>query len=318
MTDADGAAAQAGGVTSLSTELPLAVRVQFAHAAIQVLAEDHGIDVLHIKGPAIDPSLVAQQCSTDRETGEPTSRPIPRVSIDADVLVRPSQVELLLSAMHRHGWVTRVSFTRLWGWQHASTLKHDFLGHADVHRRFPGIGIDDESAFDRMWRDRGYAELAGQRCWVPSLTVQRLILLLHAARGPVAGHTDITAAWDGATSDEQAALRALAAALGAEVPLAAAIGELDQHRRAPEHELWQLLSRGGSTYLALWGAHAKAAQRPFAWPRLALRLLPNRESLAVSLGRDPMPFDYVKATAHRLRRGVAEVIDALRDRGVQR
>ena len=38
--------------------MPPAVGIRFAHAALQVLAEDHGIDLLHIKGPAVDDSLL--------------------------------------------------------------------------------------------------------------------------------------------------------------------------------------------------------------------------------------------------------------------
>ncbi len=38
-------------------DVPLPVRVELAHAAVQVLAEQAGVDVLHIKGPAVHPGL---------------------------------------------------------------------------------------------------------------------------------------------------------------------------------------------------------------------------------------------------------------------
>ena len=38
-------------------DVPLPVRVELAHAAVQVLADRAGVDVLHIKGPAVHPGL---------------------------------------------------------------------------------------------------------------------------------------------------------------------------------------------------------------------------------------------------------------------
>ena len=37
--------------------VPLPVRLRFGHAAVQYLAEEIGVDLLHIKGAAVDPSL---------------------------------------------------------------------------------------------------------------------------------------------------------------------------------------------------------------------------------------------------------------------
>ena len=38
--------------------MPVSVGVQFAHASLQALAEEHGIDLLHIKGPAVADTLL--------------------------------------------------------------------------------------------------------------------------------------------------------------------------------------------------------------------------------------------------------------------
>ena len=54
-------------------------RVQLGHAALQVVVDGADVDVLHIKGPALDRSLT----------------PGPRYSTDADLLVRHSKVPLL-------------------------------------------------------------------------------------------------------------------------------------------------------------------------------------------------------------------------------
>ena len=37
--------------------IDLQARVRLAHAAVQALAEQHGIDLLHVKGPALDATL---------------------------------------------------------------------------------------------------------------------------------------------------------------------------------------------------------------------------------------------------------------------
>ena len=68
--------------------LPIRVRVAMAHAALQVMADEAGIDVLHIKGVAVDPAL-----RSDRQSGT-----------DADLLVRPAQVEPLIEIMTARGW----------------------------------------------------------------------------------------------------------------------------------------------------------------------------------------------------------------------
>lgn len=67
--------------------MPVGLRVHFAHATVQAVADEAGADVLHIKGPAVAPSL----------------RPGGRERADADVLMRPGQLELLLAGLARHG-----------------------------------------------------------------------------------------------------------------------------------------------------------------------------------------------------------------------
>ena len=82
--------------------MPRSVGIRLTHASLQVLADDHGIDVLHIKGPAVDESLLEVRASEDATTSGRVER-VARQSIDADVLVRPAHVERLFEVMHDTG-----------------------------------------------------------------------------------------------------------------------------------------------------------------------------------------------------------------------
>lgn len=125
--------------------------VALAHAAVQVLAEDCGADVLHIKGPAVDDSLLDSRPAQDAEADGESTEVVRRSSIDADVLVRPGHVQRLLEAMQSSGRWTSVSrFEDSSPFEHDATLEHPFLGHTDVHRWFPGIGCEPETAFGQL------------------------------------------------------------------------------------------------------------------------------------------------------------------------
>ena len=69
-------------------DVPVAIRVQFAHASVEIVARSCGADVLHIKGPAVDPEA------------NPGRRP----GTDADVLVRPQHVRALVEGLAAAGW----------------------------------------------------------------------------------------------------------------------------------------------------------------------------------------------------------------------
>lgn len=288
--------------------MPHLVGVRFAHASLQVLAEDHGIDLLHIKGPAVHDDLLEVRQGGDAETGE-ARIVVPRQSVDADILVRPSQVELLFGAMRRHGWSTAFHFEDGSAFEHAATMVHDTLEHVDVHRRFPGIGLAAEAAFDRLWADRGTARIAGIDCWVPSVTAQRLLLILHAIRGGAGeDHPDIRRTWGDASDADRAAVQRLADELRAEVPLAAATGRLEDYRNHREYQLWRLLARGDYTLPALWLARVRAAPTPWAALRTGVRMvLPNPHRMEQWLGRRPTARDLAHAYRQRLALAVVEV-----------
>src|SRR6188474_529338 len=106
--------------------MPPAVGIRFAHAALQVLAEENGIDLLHIKGPAVDHSLLEarEPVAGDVEIADEARLVVSRASIDADVLVRPAHVDRLFDVVHRHGWTTKYRFEDGSAFEHAATLVH--------------------------------------------------------------------------------------------------------------------------------------------------------------------------------------------------
>lgn len=237
--------------------VPVVLRVHLAHALLQAVAEDAGVDVLHIKGPAFDPTL----------------RPADRTpSIDADLLVRPSHLRRLVAALRAHGWL-EVTRLRSKGILHHSTnWYHPELGQADLHVRFPGIQREIEAAFDALWQDRNTVDIAHRPCTVPDAAAQRLIVLLHAAREPQARQSEIGVAWGEASDEQRAAVRRLAREVDAEVALAAAIGGLEAFRDRREYALWRLSAdgRGDRPTLLRIIDKARAAPSGSRWVAVAV------------------------------------------------
>lgn len=200
--------------------LPFGVLVDFTHADVQAIAADHGVDLLHIKGHALDPTL--RRPWPDASTGEI------RTSIDADVLVRPSHVSRFAAALVAHGWRRLFDFADGSAFEHAATWSLDRLASLDVHRYFPGIEIDPEQAFDILWSARGSIQIAGITCPVPDLSAQRLIVVIHAARGRSSrDDADRGRAWDSLSDSEREEIDQLAERLGARVALCAGTGRLE-------------------------------------------------------------------------------------------
>ena len=280
---------EAGG-----SHAPVAARVHLAHAVVQKLSDDGGIDVLHIKGPAVLPGL----------------RPAGRLSSDVDVLVRPSHLPRLVDALEAVHFEQRTGFATGSVFAHAANWWHDDWGWVDVHVRWPGVTIDSEKAFAVFARERMARSIAHWDCPVPGRTAQRLILILHEARS--GGVPDVEHTWGAATEDERAAVRALAAELGAEVALAAGIGELELHRHDPTYRLWHHFVHGGSR-MDEWRARWAAARGPRAKADLltaATRV--NLDHLRMELGRAPTQQEVRDRQRLRLRRATREVARRLR------
>lgn len=290
--------------------MPLAVGIRFAHAAVQAIADAEGVDVLHVKGPAVAPALL--NATVIHEDGQTHRIPIERYSVDADVIVRPDQVDDLMAAMSRHGWSLAVDFADGSAFEHAATMDHPRLGHVDVHRRFPGLGPDPARAFDALWRDHGIQDIAGYPCAVPDPTAQRLVLLLNAVRGGLGSQAEIQRLWHDAHLEEREAVRRLARQIGAEVALAAATGELADYRSHREYDLWRLLSEGDRSPVALWLARVKSQPTLRSAAREAVKLIvPNPRRLALQLGRPPSRREVLTVWGRRILRGVRGLVGGL-------
>lgn len=282
--------------------VPLQVRLQFGHAAVQYVAEEVGADVLHIKGAAVDPTLRSGNFGTD-----------------VDVIVRPDHVAILDRALRRAGWSLYSTFANGSPFGHAQTYLHGEWGYLDIHRRFPGIGTGAADAFDALWEDRARAEIAGVSCPVPSVAAQRVLLVLNAARSSSGGRRDLPIVWHGADATQRAAMESLVARLRAEVAFAAATGDLERYRGEREYLLWKVVSQGGPRSLEWW-ARIRAAPGFRARLRLVARApLVNVDHLAHRLGRRPtrreIMVEFVRRPVEALREAVRAARVRVRVRG---
>lgn len=281
----------AGQVTT--TIVPEEARVRLCHAAVQWLADEHHIDVLHIKGYAIDPRL--------SQSG--------RTSSDVDVLVRPRQVDDFLRVALDAGFEVLGRFATSSPFEHSATLVHPDFGFLDVHRLYPGTGPDPTTAFDRLWAKRTHRLIAGRSCPTPEPAAQVVVLVLHAARGIPDGQADrdVTHAWRDADTDLRARVRQVVADLDAEVAFAAGTGTLDTLPMSPERALWSAVSHPDAR-VDEWRARIAAAPNVASRLRLLLRIpLVNTDHLAMNLGRRPTRREVGRAFLDRTVRGAREI-----------
>lgn len=280
-------------------QVPLRARVELAHAAVQALADSLGVRVLHIKGPAADPSLRAGTSSGS----------------DVDLIVEPQAVPQLLIALRETGWTAVTDFTTGSAFDHAANLYHRDWGLLDVHRTYPGLDRDPARTFARLWEQRQSRELAHYPCWVPDRIGQALIVLLHAARSPhVTGqlHPDTGPAWFDLSAAERSAISQLAEELGAQVALAAATGRLDELPDTGEAALWTWFAKGG-TRLEEWQARLRAASTWRARLSVVRRaFLVNEYYLAQRLGHDPTPAEIRRESLRRLGHAARDATQGVR------
>ncbi|WP_164233024.1 nucleotidyltransferase family protein [Microbacterium hydrocarbonoxydans] len=271
-----------------TTPIALDVRLEFSRAAIQVIARDVGIRLLHIKGGTVDP-----QVRTGRRGGS-----------DVDVIADPRRVPTLHAELVRQGWVVYSSFLEGSPFGHAQTYRHPEWGYLDLHRRFPGVRIPDEDAFDLLWADRASYAAAGIDCVTPSVDAQAVLFVLNAARDVDALGEEAASLWRRQDEEERVRRSRLVRALRAEVAFAAALGDLERYRGRREYLLWKTVSRGG-TRAVEWWARIKAAPTVGEALQTMLRApLVNRAVLAHELGREPRVGDVIRAFVRRLGRAL--------------
>lgn len=286
------------GVEPEVNTIPARVRLELAHAAVQRVAELSGADVFHLKGLALDPALVWEG----------------RSGSDVDVLVRPAHLAAFLDALSAAGWRIETDFDENSSFAHAATYWSDTWGHVDVHRFYPGLSGSPSDTFDQLTRHARTRTLGGVECPVPTVGVQRLVLLLHAARGMGGKELqDLKTSWFDATPAQQDEVRALVDEFGAQLAFAAALGHLDKYRTAREYDLWRVASQGGTRFEDWW-ARIKAAPTRREALLLVLRApLVNVRHLAALWGRTPTKREILREFFARPARGVREEIDRLRE-----
>lgn len=263
--------------------LPLQARVLLAHARIASLAETHGLHVLHVKGYAAVHGVYAPG----------------RTSTDVDVLTTEAEAPRLIRVLQEQGWEVITDFSHGSIFGHAATLRHRQLGYADVHRFFPGLGLDPAQTFETLWRQRTRRIRAGHSLPVPSLDHQRLLVLVHASRDPVRRMSDVTALRQLCTDEEWARLRETARQFHAEAAWQAATGE--NIGGDPAQVALYLGMGAGVSELELFLLQWRATPRLAARFALLGRTLPvNRAHLSMSLGRAATTADALRWQWRRL------------------
>jgi len=288
--------------------IPLIVRTRLAHATLQAIADACGADLLHIKGAAVDPSLLPTRPDAPADATV-EERAVPRLSADADVLVRPAHLKRLQAALKRYGWQRKTRLYSGGAVEHSEDWWHPELGSVDLHVRFPGIQLRRDQAFEELWRERHSLNLAHRPCPVPSVDAQRLVLLLHAARNGALGPADVRLAWSRATPTELGRVQALAVRLHAEVALAAATGHLEDYADRAEYALWRIASLAEPDAFVAWLAHVKAA--PSLRDRARALLYPlslKADRLDVTLQRPATVHAVLRRPSGRFRQGVAGLL----------
>ena len=267
--------------------MPVSVAIRFTHASLQVLAEDHGIDLLHIKGPAVDDALlevrVANISTTDgapeseaespvgaardrgatqhrRRRARPSGSPRPPVRGDA-----PARLDDEVPVRGRVGVRAR--------------------GHHDPPLPGPrgrASTLPRDRRRTRKRRSRRCGGTGTRSSWPgsPALSRQSLPNVSSSSStrpAPASSPTRTSCrSWTAAREDDRDAVRRLAADLGAEVALAAGTGRLDEFSGARGYALWLALSTGERSLVRMWVARVKAAPTRRAALRTAVHLLvPN-------------------------------------------
>lgn len=269
--------------------VPRRVRAAFAHAAVQQAASRIGVRILHIKGVAVDDDL--------RSAGGAT---------DADILVDPDGVGLLLAELAALGWDRYSDFLTGSPFGHAATLHHPHWGYADLHRFFPGMHRDPAATFAELWAGRQAGEIAGMPCAVPSAAGQVLVLVLNNLRNRRAVLSDPRVAQVHADLTAWREVEALVPRVHAEVAFDAAVGRLEQHRGEREYWMWKVTTEGGSRS-AEWLARVCAEPTLRGKAGLVARVpLVNTEVLGHQLGRPPTRREVAREFVHRAVRGARE------------
>lgn len=279
---------------------------ELVYAVVANVAREHGIRCVFVKGPALH-----RQGIRDRDH-----------SGDVDVWCDPRRWEDLIVALEPYGWRREPDPWFGTPVNHSATLvPGDWGCEIDVHRRIPGMTLDDLAAFDAVLSDTVTEIHAGVPVVFPAPAPHAVIAALHAAR-PEIGRGPRTARSIEASADllrrapqSLEAVRRLGAfpALEAEIELLAPAGTVAPlPGGSPRDWAWRSESSRVRAYFS-----ALREQRPTARMRLLLRLLwPPADVTIESARRAGEPTDDVlRARLRRLVRGIGEWVRSSRRGG---
>jgi hypothetical protein len=144
---------------------------ELVYALVARVAAHRGIACVFTKGPAL-----RLQGLREREH-----------SGDVDLWCDPARVDELADALVPWGWDPAPNPWRGTSIHHTATLTPRRWGcEIDVHRRFPGLVLDDERAFALVLRDAVSVRFAAVDVLVPAPATHAVLAALHAVR-PVIG-----------------------------------------------------------------------------------------------------------------------------------
>jgi hypothetical protein len=162
-----------------STEASRAELVGLWYAAVGDIASRLGLRVLLIKGPVTRLQGIRA----------------PGGSVDVDVLVEPSGMGRLMTALAEHGWAETAPPTSAHVLPlHSRALQHPIWPfEIDVHGRFPGFLAEPGLVFEELWRRRTSVDLAHRDLPCPDVVSHAAITALHLLRD---GHDAHRAAYE--------------------------------------------------------------------------------------------------------------------------
>ncbi|MFB3978848.1 nucleotidyltransferase family protein [Microbacterium proteolyticum] len=140
---------------------------ELVYAVTARVAAAHGIPCLFIKGPALH-----HQGLREREH-----------SGDVDVWCHPRHWDALAEALSAWGWHREPDPWRGTSVHHTATMTPPSWGcEIDVHRRIPGLALDDEDAFAIASRWRTVVTYAGVDVAIPRRDTHAVLAAVHAVR----------------------------------------------------------------------------------------------------------------------------------------
>ena len=204
---------------------------------------------------------------TSRATRSTPLRPQLHGGTDIDILVRPAHVLLWTAPSADTGGRSTPPLRMVRPFGHAQTYAHPLWDYVDVHRLFPGIGLEPGAAFTRLWWDRPAWTSPARSARFPDVHRAGDRARAERGAGAVGRSLGSAAGLVRRHGQERAGIEAVVADLDARIAFDAAIGQLDRHRGKREDRLWRAVSQNG-TRLDEWRA---CWRRPHPAPAGAYR-----------------------------------------------